>query len=103
MLQLYLRLRTEFGGELCDYCGLFNQEVRGYRCAGCKTKVYCGMECYRKDTVHHDLCEKGDMRKRKRGHKVRMEKGRELFVQVEEKLGLSAPKVIKRNIMMMTQ
>jgi len=99
MLLLYERLRSEYEGELCDYCGLFNQEVRGYRCAGCKTKVYCGMECYRKDTVHHTLCEKGDMRKRRRGHNIRMEKGRELYVQLLEKklpasvaeLALSAP------------
>merc|ERR1712142_44183 len=61
----YIRLRSEFRGEVCDYCGLFNQEVRGYRCAGCKTKVYCGIECYRMDTVHHTLCEKGDTRKGK--------------------------------------
>jgi len=91
MIMLYERLRIEFGGERCDYCGLFNQEVRGYRCAGCKTKVYCGMECYRMDTVHHTLCEKGDTRKRKRGHNTRIEKGRELYVQFEEKLGLSSP------------
>ena len=94
MNMTYDRLGFEFGDERCDYCGLFNQEVRGYRCAGCKTKKYCGEECYKMDTVHHTLC-KGDTRKRKRGHNTRMEKGRELYVQfekiVEAELKLSAP------------
>jgi len=90
----YIRLRSEFRGEVCDYCGLFNQEVRGYRCAGCKTKVYCGIECYRMDTVHHTLCEKGDTRKRKRGHDIRMEKGRELYVRCEKKLPASVAELV---------
>jgi len=94
MVLFYERLRSEFRGEVCDYCGLFNQEVRGYKCAGCKTKVYCGMECYRMDTVHHTLCEKGDSRKRKRGHDIRMEKGREIYVRCEKKLPASVAELI---------
>jgi len=62
------RLSVEYRGDMCDYCGGFNQQtMKGYRCAGCKTKVYCGMGCYRKDTVHHNLCcekKKGAMKRR---------------------------------------
>ena len=78
-----------FGVSFATTVGCLNQEVRGYRCAGCKTKVYCGMECYKMDTVHHTVCEKGDSRKRKRGHDIRMGKGRELYVQFEKKLSPS--------------
>jgi len=62
--------------DLCDFCGDINKEAKGYRCAGCKSKLYCGMECYEKDTVHHELCGKGDRRKKKRGTEKRREDGK---------------------------
>ena len=70
----YDRFSVEYRGDMCDYCGGFNQQtMKGYRCAGYKTKVYCGMDCYRMDTGHHNLCEKGEKRKRKQGAMKRRE------------------------------
>ena len=70
----YDRFYVEYRGDMCDYCGGFNQRtMKDYRCAGCKTKVYCGMDCYRMDTGHHNLCEKGEKRKRKQGAMKRRE------------------------------
>ena len=67
-----------FWGQSCDYCGWFNQEVKGYRCAGCKTKVYCGEECQAKDKEHLKLCGSAKKeereRKKKKGKAIRMEK-----------------------------
>jgi len=85
---LYTRLSYEYWGQSCNYCGGFNQEVKGYRCAGCKTKVYCGYECHVKDKEHLKLCKsvKGEERERKkmRGKARRMETGREEY---EKKFG----------------
>ena len=62
--------------------------MKGYRCAGCKTKVYCGDECQVKDKEHLKLCGSGKeeekKRKKKRGKVRRMEKGRDEF---EKKFG----------------
>jgi len=69
----YYELHME---DICDFCGELNNEAKGYRCAGCKSKLYCGMTCYEKDTVHHKLCEKGDRRKKKRGTGKRREEGK---------------------------
>ena len=74
MNKAFDRLSVEYRGDMCDYCGGFNQEtMKGYRCAGCKTKVYCGMGCYRRDTVHHNMCQKGEKRKKKKGATKRRE------------------------------
>jgi len=73
---VYTQFSELYRDDICDYCGEFNKEVRGYRCAGCKSKLYCGMGCYEKDTVHHTLCEKGDGRKKKKGTDRRREEGR---------------------------
>merc|ERR1712025_1556221 len=76
------RLSVEYRGDLCDYCGDFNQQtMKGYRCAGCKTKVYCGIGCYRKDTVHHNLCQEGEKRKKKKGAMRRRELARKCYVR----------------------
>jgi len=75
LLRLYARLLWEYVGEECDYCGGFNQEVKSHRCSGCRTKVYCGVECLNKDEVHLKLCE-GEKRKRKPSSGSRREKGR---------------------------
>lgn len=86
--KLYTRFSYEYWGQSCDYCGGFNQELKGYRCAGCKTKVYCAQECHVKDKVHLKLCgsAKGEERerKKKRGKVRRMEKDRDMF---EKKFG----------------
>jgi len=73
---VYIQFSELYRNDICDYCGGFNKEVRGFRCAGCKTKLYCGMGCYEKDTVHHTLCEKGDGRKKKKGTDRRREEGK---------------------------
>jgi len=85
MSELYPRLDYEYGREVCDYCFWFNKEVRGHRCAGCKTKVYCGMECLLKDEVHLKECKKM-RRKRKKGNDVRREKGKQELDDFEEKM-----------------
>jgi len=88
LCSLYTRLSYEYWGQSCNYCGGFNQEVKGYRCAGCKTKVYCGYECHVKDKEHLKLCKsvKGEERERKemRGKARRMETVREEY---EKKFG----------------
>jgi len=74
--ELYIRLGGEHLQELCDYCGKFNYKARGLRCAGCLTKLYCGVECQVKDTYHLQVkCEKGDKRKKKRSDSSRKEEG----------------------------
>jgi len=76
------KLSVEYRGDLCDYCGGFNQQtMKGSRCAGCKTKVYCSMNCYRKDTVHHNLCQKGEKRKKKKGAMRRRELARTCYLR----------------------
>ena len=65
MLLIYERLLWEYGREECDYCGGINQEVKSHRCAGCKTKVYCKVECLTNDKVHLKLCQEEETRKMK--------------------------------------
>jgi len=84
----YLNLTLEYRGEMCDYCGKLNHELRGHRCAGCKTK--CGLECLNKDTVHLMLCdrEKKDERRRKKDSEKRMRDGTLLFRELMNKIGM---------------
>merc|ERR1719481_570981 len=86
LLELYIRLTYEYDGELCDYCGKHNHDLRAHRCAGCKTKLYCGLECLNKDTVHLMLCdrEKVDVRRRKKDFEKRMRDGRLLLRELLE-------------------
>lgn len=79
VLNVSTGLAFQYHRELCDYCGWFNQEARGHRCAGCKTKIYCGVECLNKDKVHQKLCAsgKGEKRKKKRDNDRRLEKGKD--------------------------
>jgi len=93
VVRLYGRLLSEYQAELCDYCGGFSKDVRAHRCAGCKSKLYCGTECYKMDTVHHTLCEKGDNRKRKNGNDVRKEKGRDRHDQFEREFAASVARI----------
>jgi len=81
---MYIRLGFEYRDELCDFCGKHNHEVRGHRCAGCKTKVYCGLECLNKDTVHLMLCDrdKVDERRKKKDSEKRLRDGKLLFQRV---------------------
>ena len=76
MLLIYERLLWEYGREVCDYCGGINQEVQSHRCAGCKTKVYCKVECLTNDKVHLGLCQEEEKRKMKPSNSSRREKGR---------------------------
>jgi len=76
LIKFYQKLRWEYVGEVCDYCGGINNEVRSHRCAGCKTKIYCGVECLKKDKVHLMLCQEGEERKKKHSSGSRREKGR---------------------------
>ena len=76
MLLIYERLMWEYGREECDYCGGINQEVKSHRCAGCKTKVYCKVECLNSDKVHLRLCQEEERRKMKPSNTSRREKGR---------------------------
>ena len=89
--KLYAEFRIQYKRERCDYCGWFNQEVRGYRCEGCKTKVYCGVECYNEDKVHQKLCKsgKGEKRKRKRVNEKRLEKGKNEYEKMLNDLDIS--------------
>jgi len=64
--EVYRRLFDEYMTELCDYCGKLNHKAKELRCAGCLTKLYCGVECQVKDTYHLQKCEKGDKRKERR-------------------------------------
>ena len=74
--ELYIRLSGEHVQEFCDYCGKFNYKAKGLRCAGCLTKLYCGVECQVKDTYHLQVkCEKGEKRKKKRSDSSRKEEG----------------------------
>ena len=88
MLALYRRLQWEYGGEFCDYCGGISQEVRSHRCAKCKTKVYCGLECLEKDKVHLMLCKDGETRKMKPSSGSRREEGK---TALEHQLLVGAP------------
>jgi len=75
----YITLSGEHVKEICDYCGRLNHKARGLRCAGCLTKLYCGVECQVKDTYHLEVkCEKGDKRKKKRSDESRKKEGREI-------------------------
>jgi len=88
LLEFYERLLWEYVGERCDYCGEVNQEVKSHRCSGCRTKVYCGVECLNKDEVHLTLCEEGEKRKRKPSSGSRREKGRMRLEELLSGLGL---------------
>ena len=88
MLVLYRRLQWEYGGELCDYCAGISQEVKSHRCATCKTKVYCRVECLEKDKVHLMLCKDGETRKMKPSSGSRREEGK---TALEHQLLVGAP------------
>ena len=76
LFELYTRLCAEHMQEVCDYCGKLNHKAKGHRCAGCLTKLYCGVECQVKDTYHLQVkCEKGEKRKKKRSYSSRKEEG----------------------------
>ena len=87
---MYTSLTLEYYNELCDYCGKHNHEVRGHRCAGCKTKVFCGLECLNKDTVHLKLCDREnvDERRRKKDSEKRMRDGKLLWAEFKKKMGM---------------
>jgi len=83
LLKLYVSLLGEYFGEGCDYCGGFNQEMKSHRCSGCRSKVYCGVECLNKDEVHLTLCEERVVkRKRKPSSGSRREKGRRIVEEI---------------------
>jgi len=88
MLAVNRRLQWEYGGEFCDYCGGIGQKVRSHRCAKCKTKVYCGVECLNKDKVHLMLCKEGETRKMKPSSESRREEGKKAL---EDQLLAAAP------------
>ena len=89
--KMYAGFQFHYERERCDYCGWIKQEVRGYRCEGCKTKVYCGVECYNEDKVHQKLCKsgKGEKRKRKRVNEKRLEKGKNEYEKMLNDLDIS--------------
>ena len=59
---------------------MLNYKARGLRCAGCLTKLYCGVECQVKDTYHLETkCERGEKRKKKGSDASRKEEGVELM------------------------
>ena len=75
-MDLYDSLIGEHIKELCDYCGKLNSKAKGHRCAGCLTKLYCGVECQVHDTYHlQTKCEKGEKWKKKRSDASRKEEG----------------------------
>jgi len=75
----YFALCGEHVKEICDYCGRLNHKARGLRCAGCLTKLYCGVECQVKDTYHLEVkCERGEKRKKKRSDASRKKEGRKI-------------------------
>ena len=78
---LYSRLGYEHGLDMCDFCTQHYQGVRGHRCSGCKTKLYCGEECRDQDWgVHKLVCRKGEeARKKKGGSKERRQKGSDML------------------------
>jgi len=78
----YVKLSFEYSGECCDYCEGINEEMRSHRCAKCKTKVYCGVECLNKDKVHLMLCQEGDTRKLKPSSSSRRERGGVRFEEI---------------------
>ena len=82
LLAFYEKLRWEYKGELCDYCDGINEEGKSHRCAKCKTKIYCGIECLNKDKVHLMLCQEGDTRKQKPSSSSRRERWRKRFEEV---------------------
>ena len=76
LMKLYNSLLGEHCKELCDYCGKLNSKAKGHRCAGCLTKLYCGVECQVQDTYHLQTnCENGEKRKKKRSDASRKEEG----------------------------
>jgi len=75
----YFTLCGEHVKEICDYCGRLNHKAKGLRCAGCLTKLYCGVECQVKDTYHlQTKCERGEKRKKKRSDDNRKKEGRKI-------------------------
>ena len=45
--------------ELCDFCGQRGRQR--HRCITCRTKIYCGKECYDADQeVHKQFCKPYD-------------------------------------------
>jgi len=92
MLAVNRKLQWEYGGEFCDYCGGIGQEVKSHRCAKCKTKVYCSVECLNKDKVHLMLCKEGEMRKMKPSSGSRREEGK---MALEKQLLKGAPLIAR--------
>jgi len=92
MLAVNRRLQWEYGGEYCDYCGGIGQEVKSHRCAKCKTKVYCGVECLNKDKVHLMLCQEGETRKMKPSSESRRKEGK---MALEHQLLAGAPLIAR--------
>ena len=88
LLAFYEKLRWEYKGELCDYCEGINEEVKSHRCAKCKTKVYCGIECLNKDKVHLMLCQEGENRKQKPSSSSRREMWRMKLEELEKTLNV---------------
>jgi len=78
----YVKLDFEYSGELCDYCEGMNEDMKSHRCAKCKTKVYCGIECLNKDKVHLMICQEGDTRKQKPSSSGRRETWRKRFEEI---------------------
>jgi len=79
---LYVKLLIEYSGEFCDYCDGINGEMMSHRCAKCKTKVYCGIECLNKDKVHLMLCQEGGTRKQKPSSSGRKERSKMRFEEI---------------------
>ena len=68
---------------------MLNHKAKGLRCAGCLTKLYCGVECQVKDTYHLETkCERGEKRKKKRSDATRKEEGVEWVRERLAKIGL---------------
>ena len=88
LMLLYVKLHFEYSGEFCDYCEGINEEMKSHRCAKCKTKVYCGLECLNKDKVHLMLCKEGETRKMKPSSESRREEGKKAL---EDQLLAAAP------------
>ena len=78
----YVKLDFEYSGELCDYCEGMNEDMKSHRCAKCKTKVYCGIECLNKDKVHLMICQEGDTRKQKPSSSGKRETWRKRFEEI---------------------
>ena len=89
LIELGIVLYGEHINECCDFCGNLNHKAKGLRCAGCLTKLYCGVECQVKDTYHLETkCERGEKRKKKRSDATRKEEGVEWVRERLAKIGL---------------